>query len=80
MQDMQHSTDDLSQPGKQDGSYERLDPGRQSQQALGERILAGAVRLAVDMWGTCLVAAYALGSLAHGGFSVHAVMSIWGSC
>lgn len=41
------------------------------QQALGERVLADAVRLAVEAWGTRLVAAYALGSLAHGGFSVH---------
>ncbi len=41
------------------------------QQALGERVLADAARLAVETWGTRLVAAYALGSLAHGGFSVH---------
>ncbi len=63
MQDMQHSTDDLTQRGTQDGSDVR--------QAPGERVLAGAVRLAAATWGPRLVAAYALGSLAHGGFSAH---------
>jgi hypothetical protein len=38
---------------------------------VGERVLADAVRLAADMWGPRLIAAYALGSLAHGGFSVY---------
>jgi predicted nucleotidyltransferase len=37
----------------------------------GERVLAQAVKLAQLGWGNRLVAAYALGSLAHGGFSVH---------
>jgi hypothetical protein len=32
-------------------------------------VLEGAVRLAATTWGARLVAAYALGSLAHGGFS-----------
>lgn len=63
MQDMQHSTDDLPPPGEQNGSFDR--------QTLGERVLADAVRLAVEIWGARLVAAYALGSLAHGGFSIH---------
>jgi len=34
-------------------------------------VLEDAVRLAADRWGTRLIAAYALGSLVHGGFSVH---------
>ena len=38
-------------------------------QALGEEILAAALRLAQQRWRQRLVAAYALGSLAHGGFS-----------
>lgn len=59
MHDMQHSADDLPQQAQQ------------TQQALGERVLADAARLAVETWGTRLVAAYALGSLAHGGFSIH---------
>lgn len=74
MHDMPHPAENpLHQPGKHD-VYKRHEPGRQSQQdqhAIGERVLADAVRLAVDTWGTRLVAAYALGSLAHGGFSVH---------
>jgi len=37
----------------------------------GERVLQDAVRLAADRWGARFVAAYALGSLAHGGFSAH---------
>ncbi len=37
----------------------------------GEAILAQALVLAQRAWGERLVAAYALGSLAHGGFSVH---------
>lgn len=40
-----------------------------SDQASGERVLHDAVRLAAQLWGTRLLAAYALGSLAHGGFS-----------
>jgi len=61
----------MSRSRKDNDSQERQKPGRQSQQASGERVLEGAVRLAADRWGTRLVAAYALGSLAHGGFSVH---------
>ena len=38
-------------------------------EALGEAILDQAVALAREAWGARLVAAYALGSLAHGGFS-----------
>ncbi|HUF82864.1 MAG TPA: hypothetical protein VMN03_17140 [Burkholderiales bacterium] len=37
----------------------------------GERVLTHAVELARTVWGQRLVAAYALGSLAHGGFSIH---------
>jgi hypothetical protein len=37
----------------------------------GERVLVQAVELARTSWGERLVAAYALGSLAHGGFSIH---------
>lgn len=37
----------------------------------GERVLMHAVELAQNGWGNRLVAAYALGSLAHGGFSPH---------
>lgn len=37
----------------------------------GERVLMHAVELARTVWGQRLVAAYALGSLAHGGFSIH---------
>ncbi|OGA47136.1 MAG: hypothetical protein A3F74_27815 [Betaproteobacteria bacterium RIFCSPLOWO2_12_FULL_62_58] len=37
----------------------------------GERVLMHAVELARTVWGQRLVAAYALGSLAHGGFSVY---------
>ena len=37
----------------------------------GETMLALALGEAVGMWGERLVAAYALGSLAHGGFSPH---------
>jgi predicted nucleotidyltransferase len=40
-------------------------------QAIGEKVLATAVASAKDAWGERLVAAYALGSLAHGGFSIH---------
>lgn len=40
-------------------------------QDLGERVLNDAVKLAKERWGGRLVAAYALGSLAHGGFSAH---------
>lgn len=38
-------------------------------QAEGEQLLAAAVDLALQTWRDRLVAAYALGSLAHGGFS-----------
>ena len=38
-------------------------------EAKGEAILAQAVAAAQDTWGARLLAAYALGSLAHGGFS-----------
>jgi predicted nucleotidyltransferase len=61
----------MSRSRKDHDSQERQNPGRHSQQASGERVLEGAVRLAADRWGPRLVAAYALGSLAHGGFSVH---------
>jgi predicted nucleotidyltransferase len=64
----------MSRSRKDNDSQDRQNPRRQSQQtrqASGERVLEGAVRLAADRWGTRLVAAYALGSLAHGGFSVH---------
>lgn len=37
----------------------------------GERVLAHAVKLAQLAWRDRLVAAYAMGSLAHGGFSIH---------
>jgi len=43
----------------------------QIQQGSGENVLREAVRLAQDHWGDRLVAAYALGSLAHGGFSAY---------
>lgn len=43
--------------------------GGPGQHTSGERVLEAAVRLATDTWGARLVAAYALGSLAHGGFS-----------
>jgi len=64
----------MSQSGKDNDSQERQNPRSQSQQieqASGERVLESAVRLAADRWGKRLVAAYALGSLAHGGFSAH---------
>jgi hypothetical protein len=41
------------------------------QQGSGESVLREAVKLAEHRWGNRLVAAYALGSLAHGGFSRH---------
>lgn len=37
----------------------------------GHRVLAHAARLAQAAWGDRLIAAYAMGSLAHGGFSKH---------
>ena len=40
-------------------------------EAIGEKVLTAAVASARDVWGERLVAAYALGSLAHGGFSIH---------
>jgi hypothetical protein len=41
------------------------------QQSIGERVLQEALHLAIGTWGERLVAVYALGSLAHGGFSMH---------
>jgi predicted nucleotidyltransferase len=43
----------------------------QTQQENGENVLRAAVKLAEASWGDRFVAAYALGSLAHGGFTVH---------
>ncbi|WIG59319.1 MAG: hypothetical protein OJF49_002066 [Ktedonobacterales bacterium] len=43
----------------------------QRQRSIGERVLESAVRLAAATWDSRLIAAYALGSLAHGGFSIH---------
>jgi len=40
-------------------------------EAIGERILTTPVAGAKEAWSDRLVAAYALGSLAHGGFSIH---------
>lgn len=40
-------------------------------QELGECVLQQALAVAQQRWGERLVAAYALGSLAHGGFSAH---------
>ena len=40
-------------------------------EAIGEKVLMAAVAKAEDTWGNRLVAAYALGSLAHGGFSIN---------
>jgi predicted nucleotidyltransferase len=42
-----------------------------AQAEAGERVLSEAVKLSQERWGARLVAAYALGSLAHGGFSIH---------
>ena len=42
-----------------------------AQAEAGERVLSEAVKLSQERWGSRLIAAYALGSLAHGGFSVH---------
>ena len=39
--------------------------------AVGEKVLTAALDQAKDTWGERLIAAYALGSLAHGGFSIH---------
>jgi hypothetical protein len=44
----------------------------ESPEAIGEYVLTTAVARAKDSWGDRLVAAYALGSLAHGGFSINA--------
>ena len=49
-------------PSSRDDSYP---------EAIGEKVLATALASARDVWGERLVAAYALGSLAHGGFSIH---------
>ena len=43
----------------------------ESPEATGEKVLMTAVAKAEDTWGDRLVASYALGSLAHGGFSIH---------
>ena len=40
-------------------------------QVIGEKVLDAAVARARETWTDRLIAAYALGSLAHGGFSVH---------
>jgi hypothetical protein len=37
----------------------------------GERVLADATKKAQSLWGARLIAAYAIGSLAHGGFAPH---------
>ena len=42
-----------------------------AQPEAGERVLVQAVELVRRVWGKRLAAAYAIGSLAHGGFSVH---------
>ncbi len=46
-------------------------------EAIGEKVLTTAVTSARDVWGDRLIAAYALGSLAHGGFSVHVSDTDW---
>lgn len=45
--------------------------GSPDSQAVGEQVLDEAVSAAQGTWGARLVAAYALGSLAHGGFSAY---------
>ncbi len=40
-------------------------------EAIGEKVLTTTVASAKEAWGDRLVAAYALGSLAHGGFSIN---------
>ena len=42
-----------------------------AQSEAGERVLGEAVRVARENLGSRLIAAYTLGSLAHGGFSIH---------
>ena len=49
--------------------YPRLMPGQAISAAQGEAVLAEAVSASRHALGPRLVAAYALGSLAHGGFS-----------
>ena len=74
MQHAQHSADDPSAPGIPDDPHNRHDsasPPNHDALSTGERILQDALRLAIETWDTRLIAAYALGSLAHGGFSVH---------
>jgi hypothetical protein len=68
----------MSQSRRDTDSPDRHGPRRPSEntqrvsgEVVGERVLADAVRLAADTWGPRLLAAYALGSLAHGGFSAH---------
>ena len=40
-------------------------------EAIGDKVLTAAVASARNVWGERLIAAYTLGSLAHGGFSIH---------
>lgn len=64
----------MSRSRKDNDAQDRQNPQRQSQQTQqdsGERVLESAVQLAADRWGPRLIAGYALGSLAHGGFSEH---------
>ncbi len=44
----------------------------ESPEAVGEYVLTTTVARTNDLWGDRLVAAYAPGSLAHGGFSINA--------
>jgi hypothetical protein len=64
---MRQCTGDAS-PREHDGS---VPLSVRAQAEAGESVLAQAVKLAQLGWGNRLVAAYALGSLAHGGFSIH---------
>jgi len=64
---MRQRTGDAS-PHEHDGA---VPLSLRAQAEAGERVLVQAVKLAQLGWGNRLVAAYALGSLAHGGFSVH---------
>ena len=43
---------------------------RETPESVGEQVLDAAVQVAGQLWNTRLLAAYALGSLAHGGFSI----------
>lgn len=64
---MRHCTGGAS-PREHDGA---VPLSLRAQAEAGECVLAQAVKLTQDRWGPRVVAAYALGSLAHGGFSVH---------